>query len=167
MFHRRIDEFIHLCKIDNIIELAADFGSLHPQNCSVEVDVFPAAQPRMETRSHLQQRCNTTTNLRETGGRFGDSRQYLQKSTLACTVAADETDYFSSLDLHRNVFESPKDIRRFCVSFTRLEKTRNAHGNLVAQSVVVILRADGELLRKIFCTYNDITHVRGSWFVIN
>src|SRR5215471_3983867 len=167
MFHRRIDESIHLCKIDNIVELAADFGSLHPQNCSVEVDVFPAAQLRMETRSHLQQRCNTTTNLCETGGRFGDSRKYFQQSTLACTVAADETDHFSSLDLHRKVLESPKDIRRFCASFTRLEQPRNAHGNLVAQSVVVTLRADGELLREFFCTYDDIAHVRGSWFGIN
>jgi len=51
---RGIEEFLHLGKCDDLIELPADLGPRHPQDGSVEIDVLPAGQLGMESRANLE-----------------------------------------------------------------------------------------------------------------
>src|SRR5262249_24067109 len=65
-------ELLDLREGDNLVELAIDLPSRHPQNGTVEIDVLPPGQLGMESRPHLQQAAQAAAHLRPAGARLSN-----------------------------------------------------------------------------------------------
>src|SRR4051812_24082923 len=57
--HRRIDELANPREIDDRIQLARNFGTLHPEDRALQIQVFPAGQVKVETGRNLDQRSDS------------------------------------------------------------------------------------------------------------
>src|SRR5438552_1954611 len=45
----RVEKFLDLCKVDNLIELTGDFRPGHPENGAVQINVLAAGQLEMKS----------------------------------------------------------------------------------------------------------------------
>src|ERR1043166_1922428 len=166
---RRINKLVDLRERDNLVELRRDFRSPHPQNCAIQVNVLPAGQLRMKPCSHLQQRSNTSMDLRMPLGRFRDSGQQLKQGRFASAISPDDAHNFAARDLEGNVLQCPNwlvhalGILRSRASEGRLDTPeRRTHrvGQGVAQRLVPLPFADAVALAQILNSNRDIVHRR-------
>jgi len=54
VLHRGVDELLHLCERDDLIELPRRVGARHSEDRAVQEDVLPSRQLWMEPGSYLQ-----------------------------------------------------------------------------------------------------------------
>ena len=85
---RRVDEPLDLGERDDLVELAPDLVSAHPQNSAVEIDVLAAGELGVKAGADLEQRPHAAVDVRVPGRRLGDSGEDLQQRGLARAVAA-------------------------------------------------------------------------------
>src|SRR5688572_20748016 len=103
MFHWGVDEFFHFCERNHFIEFTGYFGLAHAKNRAVKIDVLTSCQFRVETCANLEERTNSSVNLRAALGRLGDAAQYFQQRALTRAIAADDPDNFTAFDFERDV----------------------------------------------------------------
>src|SRR5580765_4578699 len=60
--HRRVDEFIELCKPDDLVEAAGDFAAAETEHQSIDVYVLAAGDLRMKSRAELDERRHTSVD---------------------------------------------------------------------------------------------------------
>ena len=70
--HGRVDEFFHLCKSNDLIELTRDFRSPHAQNSTIQIDVVAPGQFGMEAGPDLQKRADASPDVGISVGRISD-----------------------------------------------------------------------------------------------
>jgi hypothetical protein len=70
---RCIDVLLATTELDNLIEMLGDFMPTHPEDGSVEVDVFSASQFRVKSSTNLQQTRDPPFGKNSAGGRLRDS----------------------------------------------------------------------------------------------
>src|SRR5713226_6763256 len=110
MLHRSIDEFFQLSEGDDFIEFALDLALPHAEDGTGEKSVLAASQLGMEARTDFEERADTAANFSPARGGPRNSRQNLQQSCLARTVAADEAEDFTFAHFERNVFQGPERL---------------------------------------------------------
>ena len=108
MLDRRIDKFFHFSKVNDLIELLANFALRHSENCAVEVNVLPPGELRVEARSDLEQARDTPTQQDAPFCRLGDAAQDLQQRALSGAVATDDTENLALFDLEAHIPKRPK-----------------------------------------------------------
>jgi hypothetical protein len=99
VFDRRINELLELCETDNLLKLARNLPLGHPQNSAAEKCVLAACELWMKSCSDFKESTDPPVDFSPSLGRPGDARQKLQKRGLAGTVAANESEDFTFLDL--------------------------------------------------------------------
>src|ERR1041385_9577959 len=67
-----VQELLDLGERDDLIELPLNFCLAHPENGSVQVNVFPAGQLLMKAGPHFEQTRHATPELNATFGGFGN-----------------------------------------------------------------------------------------------
>src|SRR6266850_8449279 len=102
------------------IDVADGEDFIHEENFRLEVGsdlegqaVFTAGKLGMESGADFEERPDAPVNFRPAGGGASDSRQNLQQSRLAGTVAPDQAEDFAFLDLQRHVFQRPESFLFF------------------------------------------------------
>jgi hypothetical protein len=70
--HRRIQELLKLGEGDDFVEAAVHFGTGHPGDRSVEVDVLPPGQLPVKPRPDLEQRGDFPVKFGGSLSRVGD-----------------------------------------------------------------------------------------------
>ena len=106
--HRRVEELLDLGEGDDLVELAVDLHLPHAQDGAVEIDILPAGKLRMETRPHLEQRGDSSSQPDDALGRLRDPAEDLEQGRFARTVAADEPDDLPPLDVEGDVPQGPE-----------------------------------------------------------
>src|SRR6185369_15841941 len=104
MLDRSIEEFLHLGKGHNLVELLPDLYLGHAENCAVQVDIFPPGQLGMEAGAHLQQACYPAVNADPSACGFGNAAENLEQRGFAGAVAPDDADPIALLDLEGHIF---------------------------------------------------------------
>src|SRR6516162_4863490 len=99
--HRSIDEFLNARKFDNFIELAHDFRAPHPENRTVEKNVIPASQLRVEACPDFKQTSYAAAEFYPARGGTSDPREELEQGRLAGAVVADQPYDFARLNFER------------------------------------------------------------------
>src|SRR5690606_2046590 len=98
-FHRSVDELVKSRELYDLVELAADFGARHAENCAVQIDVVSARQVQVEASADFDQRRETAVHLDVPTRGPHYAAQVLEHRALACAVVADDADGFALLDL--------------------------------------------------------------------
>ena len=101
-------KLLDLSERDDVIEPPLDLGTPHAQDRTAQVDVLATGQLLVEARAHLEQRPDTTMNLRATLRWHRHAREQLEKGRLAGAVPAYQTDHLTLLDLERSVPQRPE-----------------------------------------------------------
>src|SRR5712692_9999002 len=169
MLHRGIQELLDLGESNNLIKFPIDLSLFHSQDGTVEVDVLPAGQIRVESSAHLQQGTNPAPHLGMALGRLGDARENLQERALARPVTPDYTDGLAMSYLEGGVPESPESLVHIgradgptaqqCACPAKRGQKRIGK-RLRQSSVCILLPGDVVLLAKTLCTDDIATH----WF---
>ena len=60
---RGVDEFRHLGKVDDLVELLVDLLPRHAEDGAIEVDVFPPGEVGHEARADFDERCDAAVDL--------------------------------------------------------------------------------------------------------
>src|SRR5205085_2323117 len=112
-------------------------GPRHAEDCAVEKNIFPAGQFRMKPGPDLQERANATVNVDAAGGRLSDSIQNFQERALTGTIAADNPERFTALDIERNILERPKNFRcRSCAAAQAIEEPLRQTDQLIVERAI-------------------------------
>ena len=77
MLNGRVNKSFNLRKGHNFVELVVDLSFLHPENRTVQIDVFPSGQLRMKSSANLKQASNPSVQIDSAAGWFGYARQNL------------------------------------------------------------------------------------------
>ena len=77
--HRGVQEFLHLGKGDDFIELAFDLGPFHSEDRAVQVNVFAPGQFRVKAGSDLQQAGGAPVHFDAARGRLGDAAEKFEQ----------------------------------------------------------------------------------------
>ena len=94
-FYRRVNELLHLSKVNDIIKLILDFRFCHAKNGAVHIYVFPPGQLRMETSAHLQHAGDPAVVGDPPFCRPSYAGQQLEKRRLSRTIVPDDSDSLS------------------------------------------------------------------------
>ena len=94
-FYRRVDELLHLGKVNNIIKLFFNFRFCHAKNGAIHIHVFPPGQLRMKARAHLQHTGDPAVVRDRSFCWSGHAGQQFEKRRLPCTVVSNDSDSFS------------------------------------------------------------------------
>src|SRR5271157_3026762 len=103
----RVNEFLHFSKVHDLIELAINLFAAHAENRAIEVDVLTPSQFRVKASAHFQQTGDAAFDLDFAGGRCSNTRENLEKCTLAGSITSDNAEHFALLDGKRNIPQSP------------------------------------------------------------
>ena len=106
--YRRIEKSLHLGKCDDLVELLPNLALRHPKDGAIKEDVLAPCQLGMKTRSDLEQARNASTQQNSPLRRFRDAAQDLEQRALAGTVAANDANNFTLLNLEAYVLERPE-----------------------------------------------------------
>src|SRR5262249_24080299 len=107
-FHRRIEETLHIGERDDLVELLANLALRHPENRAVEEDVLATRELGMKPRPDLKQACDAPPQHNLSLCRLRDAAQDLEKRALSGTVAANDTNNLTLLDLEAHILERPE-----------------------------------------------------------
>src|SRR5262249_3857250 len=102
-----VEESLDLGELDDLVEAAADLGSVHAEDRAVEEDVLPAGQLGMEARSDLEERADAAVDAEAARRRLGDPRGDLEERRLPGSVPPDDAEDVAGPDLERDVVERP------------------------------------------------------------
>ena len=108
VLHRCINEALQPCKLDNAVELSVHVFFGHAQDGGVEVDVFPARQLWVETRTQLQKRSHVAIDRNFAFVRAVDTREAFQHGALTRTVRSDDANGGAMINSEGNIIERPK-----------------------------------------------------------
>jgi len=70
---RGIEEFLHLCKGDDLVELGSYLCPAHSEDGTIEKNVLSSCKLRVETGAHLQKTGDTAVDVDLSRGRFGNA----------------------------------------------------------------------------------------------
>src|ERR1051325_784813 len=121
----------------------------------------------MEPCSHLQQRSNTSMDLRMPFSRLRDSGQQLEQGRFACAISPDDAHHFAARDLEGYVLQRPNrlvhalGLLRSRASEGRLDTSEgciNRVGQAITQRLVPLPLADAVALPQILNSNCDIAH---------
>ena len=98
-----INESFDLRESDDLVELTMDFRLRHPENRAVEIDVLPAGEFGMKTRTDLKQRADAATNFSGTFRGIRDARKDFEQCALPRPISPDNAHYFATANLERHV----------------------------------------------------------------
>lgn len=105
---RLVDEVSDLGEgLDRSVALV-DLPVRESEDGGVQVDVVPAREFRVESRSELEERGDPATNGGGTGSGSQDAGENLEKCAFARSVLADDTKGLASMDIEGNVAECPE-----------------------------------------------------------
>src|SRR5262245_60158806 len=108
VFDRRVEELFYFRKRDDLIEFRSDFMPTHPENRTVEKDVFVAGKLGMEAGANFEETCHPTAQAHPARGGFGDAAQNLEQRALTGTVSADDSDHLPAAHVKTHVLEGPE-----------------------------------------------------------
>ena len=111
-FYRSIKEYLYTGKGNDLIELALNFQSAHPENRSVQEDVFAACQIRMEPGADFQQTGDPAGDGYAATARFRDATKNLEQGALPGAITSDDPDDITVVDFEGNVPKRPKFFAR-------------------------------------------------------
>src|ERR1044072_1004970 len=104
---RCVDELLNFSEGHNLVELAADLSFAHAEYRTVKKDVFTAGQLRMKPCTNFQQRAHTPVNTCSSARGFCDTRKDSEQRALSCSIATDDSNDVTRVDLERDIVESP------------------------------------------------------------
>ena len=132
---RRVHELRDVGELDDALHRRIDFPLLHAEDRAVQIDVLATRELIMESRSHLEQGTDPSSNIHPTRGRVGDPRQDLEERALASAVATDDPEDLAALDLERHTVKCPFEAGRgFCPAAKELPEA--AHQGVSKHRVV-------------------------------
>ena len=143
--HRRVDELLDASELDNFVELARDLALAHPEDRTVEVDVFTPCQLRVEARADLEQAAEPTAHVGVAGGGLGDPGEDAQESGLAGAVLADDPDDLTLVDVERHIAHRPEGVA-FLPRAPAPDHFPPEPGELLTQRVVATLELPDAIL---------------------
>src|SRR5207248_9705321 len=108
MLYRAVEELFKFRESHNFIEPGNDLSLAHAENRTVKKNVFAAGQLRVKTGPDFQQTRHSRAHHNLSFSRIGDSRNYFQQRTLACSVAANDANDVALVDVKRNIFQRPE-----------------------------------------------------------
>src|SRR5262245_60666599 len=92
----------------DLIELAFDLSSAHPEDSSIEENVLATGKLAVETGSDFQQARNPGAKQDPALAWLDNPAEYLQQRALPSTVAANDAEYFALLDLEAYILQRPE-----------------------------------------------------------
>src|SRR5258708_38046226 len=95
MFHRSVNELLYSSKIEDRVKFAINLSLSHPQNCAIEINVFPARKLRVEPGPNFEQAGCPTLEANAADRRFGDATQDFQECGFSCSISANDCDCFT------------------------------------------------------------------------
>src|SRR5258708_17805296 len=69
MFQRRVQKFLYATKVNDLVEFVFNLSAFHPQQGTIEENIFPTCEFRVKTRAHLKQTCNSSARNNPAAGR--------------------------------------------------------------------------------------------------
>src|SRR5262245_5244394 len=103
----RVEEALDAGELDDLVELPLDLLSLHPEDRTVEVDVFATGELGMESRSHLEEAADAPADVDAPRGRRRDAREDLQQRRLPRAVLPDHSQDLALGHVERHVPQRP------------------------------------------------------------
>src|SRR4051794_18828531 len=96
-------------ELHDVVQARADLFPAHPEESSVEEDVFLAREFGMKAGTHLQQSAHPAVDDGLSLARLGDAGKNLEERALPGAVASDDAECFSMPDLEGHVAQRPED----------------------------------------------------------
>src|SRR5439155_23214864 len=146
VLHRVVDELLEFGELENLVEQAIRFATRQAEQGCVEVDILPARELRVESRSELEQRRDPTFGHDLARTRPKNSCEHLQGRGLAGPVGSDQADGAAALDVQRKVMQRIEGMARGATANQALFQTCRALG------------VNNELLADIASTDHDVGH---------
>ena len=106
--HRGIQKAFHAGEIHDFIELLSDLFLGHAEDRSVQEDIFPPGEVRVESRPDFQQRGDPPRDADPAFGGGGDPAQDLQERGFPGAVAADQADPVALAHLEIDMAQRPE-----------------------------------------------------------
>src|SRR5258708_38443132 len=78
MFDRSVDKLVHFGECHDLVELALDFVSPHPENRAAQKNILAPRQLGMKSSANLEQTSNSTVQVDPSCGRLRDPRHDLE-----------------------------------------------------------------------------------------
>ena len=87
-----VDELADAGELDDLVELARDFGALHPHDGALQEHVLAAGQVGMKAGGDLDQRAGPSAYLAVPDRRLQNAGQQLEDGGLAGAVRTDDAE---------------------------------------------------------------------------
>ena len=107
---RSIDEFVDLRELDDLVELAINFATTHPEDRAVEIDVLTAGKLWIEACSNLEQAPDPPIDVDLARRRLCNPGKNLEESRLPRTISPNDADDLTWHDLEANITECPDPL---------------------------------------------------------
>jgi hypothetical protein len=164
-FDRSIEELLDFCESDDLIKLPANLYPAHSEDCTIEKDILPSGQLRMEAGADFQEAGHTPLNADPTGCWLRNSTKDFEQSGFSGAVAADDSHDFTLLDIEGNVLERPKLFRLLELRFSPAAEEPTPRGlklssNDVAKGNIAFgpLMPDDIFLAQVLNRDGDLRH---------
>src|SRR5207302_4283446 len=105
---RRIETILDIGKGDDLVKPAPDLGVPHAENGAVEINVFAPGQFRVKTGADLEHAGNPAFQFDAPLIGLGDAAQQLEQGRLPGSVAADDANHLTALDLEGYILQCPE-----------------------------------------------------------
>ena len=90
--YRRVEKLFHTREVDDLVELAFDFGPCHAEDGPVEKNILATGQLGVEPGAHFQETSHAAGDFGPSLGWPGNSGQQFQERALARAVASYDAD---------------------------------------------------------------------------
>jgi hypothetical protein len=105
---RRVQELFDLAEAHDLVEFAPDLNTAHAEDGAVQEDVLATGQLGVEARAHFEEARGATPQADSSFGWFRNTAQDLQEGGFSGSVASDDPDDFTLLDLQIDIPERPE-----------------------------------------------------------
>ena len=109
MLDGRIEKAVRFQReADDFIELAPNFTLAHPEDRTIEENIFAACELRMEACPNFQQAANPTIDIDFSHGWISYSSQDFEQSAFPSAIEANYAHNFAMSDFKTDILERPK-----------------------------------------------------------
>ncbi len=105
---RLIDKVADLRKRRDVLVALVDLARREPQDRTVQINVVPPAELRVESGAQLQQRGNPSVDIHSAGSGMQNPGHHLQQCALARSVLSHNAEGLAALHLEADVVERPE-----------------------------------------------------------
>ena len=108
--HRCIDELADAGEIDDGVEFSRHFAPRQPQHGTVDEDILPSGQQRIESGPERDECSDAATQFDPAFIRLDQSVEHLEQRRLAGAVTAHQSDTLSAAHLQPDVVDRPEFV---------------------------------------------------------